>query len=125
MEVASQQIDQCQGREHIDGCLEESMDSEGDEDSLVLIAENLQPHYTYNPSGTNTIYTVFLIVNAALGAGLLNFPKSYDNAGGIVVAIIVQTVLLVFIVIALLSLAYAADRCESGAAKTIQVRSLI
>ena len=122
MEVASQEIDQSQEGEHIDGCLEESMNDEGDEDSLVLIAESLQPHYTYNPSGTNTIYTVFLIVNAALGAGLLNFPKSYDNAGGIVVAIIVQTILLVFIVIALLSLAYAADRCESGAAKTIQVR---
>ena len=99
------------------------MDGEGDEDSLVLIAESLQPHYTYNPSGTNTIYTIFLIVNAALGAGLLNFPKSFDEAGGILVALIVQAILLVFILIALLALAYAADRCESGAAKTMQVRT--
>merc|ERR1712001_339535 len=103
-----------------DQSFQESSLADGDDDSLRLIAEGLESQSNYNPNGTNTAYTVFLIVNAALGAGLLNFPKSYDNAGGIVVAIIVQTILLVFIVIALLSLAYAADRCEGGAAKTIQ-----
>ena len=36
--------------------------------------------------------SVFLVVNAALGAGLLNFPASYHACGGIVVAITVQTV---------------------------------
>ena len=35
---------------------------------------------------------MFLVVNAALGAGLLNFPKAYDQSGGIVVAVIVQAV---------------------------------
>ena len=69
-----------------DDSFQESSIGEGDDDSLRLIAENLESQYSHNPDGTNTAYTVFLIVNAALGAGLLNFPKSYDDAGGIVVA---------------------------------------
>ena len=40
--------------------------------------------------GTSTIATIFLIVNAALGAGLLNFPKAFDQAGGVLVAVLVQ-----------------------------------
>jgi sodium-coupled neutral amino acid transporter 7/8 len=35
---------------------------------------------------------VFLIINAALGAGLLNFPQAFGQAGGIVTAVIVQAV---------------------------------
>ena len=65
---------------------------------------------------------MFLIVNAALGAGLLNFPKSYDDAGGIMVAFLVQLTLLLFIMIALIGLAYASDKCGSKGAPTIQVR---
>ena len=42
--------------------------------------------------GTSTIATIFLIVNAALGAGLLNFPKAFDQAGGVLVAVLVQVV---------------------------------
>jgi amino acid permease len=45
-------------------------------------------------------FSVFLIINAALGAGLLNFPKSFDEAGGVVVGLVVQAVLLVFILAA-------------------------
>ena len=33
---------------------------------------------------------MFLIINAALGAGLLNFPKAFDTAGGVLVAVVVQ-----------------------------------
>lgn len=94
--------------------------ADGDEDSLRLIAEGLESQYNYNAEGTNTAYTVFLIVNAALGAGLLNFPKSYDDAGGIVVAFMVQLILLLFIMVALIGLAYASDRCSAGKASTIQ-----
>ena len=72
---------------------------------------------TFNPSGTNTLFTVFLIVNAALGAGLLNFPKAFDKAGGVGVGLSVQAILLVFILIALVVLAYTADQ---NAAETIQ-----
>ena len=100
----------------------ESFDGDGDEDSLRLIAEGLESQNTHNPNGTNIAYTVFLITNAALGAGLLNFPKSYDDAGGILVAFFVQLVLLLFIMIALIGLAYASDQCGSGGALTIQVK---
>ena len=81
---------------------------------------NNEPINNSHPSGTNVMYTVFLIVNAALGAGLLNFPKSIDEAGGILVATAVQLVLLAFIMVALLALAYAADQCGPGGATTIQ-----
>ena len=101
---------------------ESSVDGEGDDDSIRLIAEGLESQYNYNPNGTNTAYTVFLIVNAALGAGLLNFPKSYDEAGGIVVAFVVQLILLLFIMLALIALAYGSDQCGSGGAATIQVK---
>ena len=71
-----------------------------------------------NPGGTSLLPTIFLIVNAALGAGLLNFPKAFDDAGGVVVAVAVQAILLVFIIIALIILAYTADQ---NLASTIQV----
>ena len=71
------------------------------------------------------MFTVFLIVNAALGAGLLNFPKAFDEAGGITVAILVQVTLLLFIVIALNMLAYSSDRNPSNPANTIEGKSMI
>jgi len=58
---------------------------------------------------TSTLGAVFLIVNAALGAGLLNFPEAFDQAGGVVTAVVVQAVLLVFIMVALLILAHTSN----------------
>ena len=52
--------------------------------------------------------TIFLIVNATLGAGLLNFPETYDKTG-VAVAIIAQMISLVFIILTLIILAYASD----------------
>ena len=69
-----------------------------------------QPHCTYNPSGTNNVYSIFLTVNSVLGTVLLNFPKSFDEAGGIFAATTVHVILLVFVVIALLIFAHTADR---------------
>ena len=43
-------------------------------------------------AGSSGLAAVFLIINAALGAGLLNFPQAFDQAGGIVTAVIVQAV---------------------------------
>lgn len=55
-----------------------------------------------NNNGVSWYFAVFLIVNAALGAGVLNFAKAYDNAGGIIYSSIVQLVsyrvLIVFFV---------------------------
>ena len=76
-------------------------------------------HHTLNPNGTSLLPTIFLIVNAALGAGLLNFPKAFEEAGGVVVAMSIQIVLLAFIIVALVILAYTADQ---NLACTIQVR---
>ncbi|CAN8025105.1 unnamed protein product, partial [Ixodes persulcatus] len=43
-------------------------------------------------SGTSWYAAVFLVVNAALGAGLLNFPQAFDRAGGLAVSLSVQAV---------------------------------
>ncbi len=53
--------------------------------------------------------TVFLIVNAALGAGLLNFPRAFADAGGVAEGTAVQGAFMVFILGALLVLAHCAD----------------
>jgi len=49
--------------------------------------------------GTSWYASVFLVVNAGLGAGLLNFPAAYHQCGGIIVAISIQGVrfILVFL----------------------------
>lgn len=46
-----------------------------------------------NNQGISWYFAVFLIVNAALGAGLLNFGKAFDDAGGILVSTIVHLVI--------------------------------
>ena len=35
---------------------------------------------------------VLVVANAALGAGMLNFPQAYEKSGGLVNALMVQTV---------------------------------
>ena len=72
--------------------------------------------------GTSIIGTIFLVVNAALGAGLLNFPQAFDQAGGIEVAMIVQAVLVFFIILSLISLAKSSDGNGSG---TVQVNTIV
>lgn len=42
--------------------------------------------------GSSWYASVFLVVNAALGAGLLNFPEAYKQAGGVMIAIVIQAV---------------------------------
>lgn len=59
--------------------------------------------------GSSWWASVFLVVNAALGAGLLNFPQAYQQAGGVVIAILIQALFLVFIVTAIMILAYCSD----------------
>ncbi|CAL8097256.1 unnamed protein product [Orchesella dallaii] len=67
--------------------------------------------------GTSPIAASMMIVNAALGAGLLNFPSAFHEAGGVVAANLVQLALLMFIYPALLILAYCSDWNKS---KTLQ-----
>ncbi|KAI1285314.1 putative sodium-coupled neutral amino acid transporter 7 [Halotydeus destructor] len=56
---------------------------------------------------------VFLTVNAALGAGLLNFPYAFNEAGGLHISLILQSVLLLLIVGALFILTHCTN--ESNA----------
>ncbi|PSN36759.1 putative sodium-coupled neutral amino acid transporter 7 [Blattella germanica] len=88
---------------------DDSVINSGNELCLTTVAsENVEPR-----TGSSRLSAIFLIVNAALGAGLLNFPQAFDQAGGIVTASVVQAVLLVWIMGALLILAHCSD--ETGA----------
>ncbi|KAM4720698.1 sodium-coupled neutral amino acid transporter 7 [Rhinophrynus dorsalis] len=62
--------------------------------------------------GTSPAGAIFIVVNAALGAGLLNFPAAFSAAGGITVGISLQLVLLLFIISGLVILAHCADACS-------------
>ena len=75
---------------------------------------------SFNQDGTSDVFTVFLIVNTALGSGLLNFPKAFDEAGGITVAMLVHVFMLLFIIVALQVLAYCADQNSSNPACTLE-----
>ena len=45
--------------------------------------------------GTTTWYaSVFIVINAALGAGLLEFPYAFSQSGGVMAALVVQGVCL-------------------------------
>lgn len=60
-------------------------------------------------SGSSVLGTIILIINATLGAGVLNFPQAFDKAGGIVASVIIQLGFLVFITAALIVLANCSD----------------
>ncbi|XP_021912874.1 putative sodium-coupled neutral amino acid transporter 7 [Zootermopsis nevadensis] len=101
----------------------------GDDDSVInsgnelwlttVAGSNGEEEHDQQPAanGSSRLSAVFLIINAALGAGLLNFPQAFDQAGGIMTAVIVQVVLLGWIMGALLILAHCSD--QTGA-RTLQ-----
>ncbi|KAK0047865.1 sodium-coupled neutral amino acid transporter 7 [Biomphalaria pfeifferi] len=53
--------------------------------------------------------SAFLVVNAVLGAGLLNFPMAFHRAGGVLSAVLVQSLFLVVIVTSILILVHCSD----------------
>ncbi|XP_030621786.1 sodium-coupled neutral amino acid transporter 7 [Chanos chanos] len=57
--------------------------------------------------GTSAVGAVFIVVNAALGAGLLNFPAAFNMAGGVVSGVVLQMCMLIFIISGLVILAYS------------------
>lgn len=63
--------------------------------------------------GTSWYASVFLVVNAGLGAGLLDFPAAYHQCGGIVVAISIQAVRLIFVFLIMMFM--QTDRTMSSA----------
>uniref|UniRef100_T1INZ5 Amino acid transporter transmembrane domain-containing protein n=1 Tax=Strigamia maritima TaxID=126957 RepID=T1INZ5_STRMM len=90
---------------------EESIDEDKDVLEPLIQRDRTNPN---NNKGTTWYGAIFLVVNAALGAGLLNFPQAYDLAGGLTAALIVQAVLIVFVVAALLIMASCANLNESS-----------
>ncbi|XP_013371684.1 PREDICTED: putative sodium-coupled neutral amino acid transporter 7 isoform X1 [Chinchilla lanigera] len=58
---------------------------------------------------TSTLGAVFIVVNACLGAGLLNFPAAFSTAGGVAAGIMLQMGMLVFIISGLVILAYCSQ----------------
>lgn len=58
---------------------------DSDSTSIRSASNDRQP-YTSCPAA------VFLTVNAALGAGLLNFPYAFNSAGGLVISFSIQAV---------------------------------
>ncbi|XP_073883274.1 sodium-coupled neutral amino acid transporter 7 isoform X2 [Macaca fascicularis] len=58
---------------------------------------------------TSTLGAVFIVVNACLGAGLLNFPAAFSTAGGVAAGIALQMGMLVFIISGLVILAYCSQ----------------
>ena len=94
--------------EHVETSINQEVDHS---DQNVLLSRRSS---TIQRDGTSTLGSIFLIVNAALGAGLLNFPKAFDLAGGVLTAVLVQATLLVFIMLALIILARTSNLKKSA-----------
>lgn len=65
--------------------------------------------FTGHKSGISWGVAAFLLVNTALGAGVLNYPSAYEKAGGILAATIIQVVMMVSLGATMLVLAYCSD----------------
>lgn len=61
------------------------------------------------PGKTTWIMAAFLLINAALGAGLLNYPVAYDRLGGIFYATILQCFAAILMISTILVLVYCAQ----------------
>ena len=59
--------------------------------------------------GANWVVGGFLLVSAALGAGILNYPVAYDRLGGIGLATVVQVIVLVILASTMLTLVYCSN----------------
>ncbi|KAM3625041.1 uncharacterized protein V6R79_006031 [Siganus canaliculatus] len=61
------------------------------------------------PGGVSSLGAVFIVVNAALGAGLLNFPAAFNMAGGVTAGVMLQMFMLIFIISGLVILGYCSQ----------------
>ncbi|KAK1891755.1 putative sodium-coupled neutral amino acid transporter 7 [Dissostichus eleginoides] len=67
--------------------------------------------------GVSSWAAVFIVVNAALGAGLLNFPAAFNMAGGVTAGVMLQMFMLIFIISGLVILGYC---CQVSNESTYQ-----
>ena len=95
-------------------------EEEPDDENRHLLSQNPVVCTPENTDvGISWYFAVFLIVNAALGAGLLNFAKAFDSAGGIVYSTLVHLALIVIVVGAMYMLSYCAEKSQSGSFQDI------
>uniref|UniRef100_A0A3Q3X7A2 Sodium-coupled neutral amino acid transporter 7 n=1 Tax=Mola mola TaxID=94237 RepID=A0A3Q3X7A2_MOLML len=64
---------------------------------------------TRGTGGVSCLGAVFIVVNAALGAGLLNFPAAFNMAGGVTAGVMLQMFMLIFIISGLVILGYCSQ----------------
>ncbi|XP_033478027.2 sodium-coupled neutral amino acid transporter 7 [Epinephelus lanceolatus] len=64
---------------------------------------------TDRSGGVSSWAAVFIVVNAALGAGLLNFPAAFSMAGGVTAGVMLQMFMLIFIISGLVILGYCSQ----------------
>lgn len=96
--------------------LNDSMDASGYEssnDTQSLLGSVTVRTHPSQVGETSVLGAMFIVVNACIGAGLLNFPYAYQSAGGIVVSAIIQVVLVCIIATTLLVLALCSDVRQS------------
>ncbi|XP_049720198.1 putative sodium-coupled neutral amino acid transporter 8 [Elephas maximus indicus] len=62
-----------------------------------------------HPRSLSSLGAVFILMKSSLGAGLLNFPWAFYQAGGLAPAFLVELVSMVFLISGLLILGYAAS----------------
>jgi len=78
----------------INGCEESKEISEDQEVIIPLLrthklnnSEKLKDNSTTSPAGA-----IFVLINAALGAGMLAFPYAFWSSGGVAIGFLLQTV---------------------------------
>ena len=64
-------------------------------------------------SGISSLTAALILVNTAFGIGILNYPKLFDELGGIYVAIILQIIVLLFLSVTMYYLAYCAELSQA------------
>lgn len=90
-----------------------------EEDQEPDVEEDTQLHYLWEvrrlePGKSSAFGAIFIVINAALGAGLLAFPYAFYAAGGVAAGIGIELGLVVFVVIGLLVLAYCVEETQKG-----------
>ena len=91
-------------------------------DSEVIIRTGTEPEDPRR-TGMPIFRAMFVVANAALGAGMLNFPQAYAQAGGIVNALAIQTVGSLILHVSLVVKYFCLDflSCEYGLSSMVIV----
>ena len=95
-------------------------------DDLRVSPKNAEQIYTASyivaakPKGS-PVGAVFIIVNAAIGAGLLSFPQAFVFAGGVLPGLLLEICLALLMAVTLVVVAHATE--ISGASSYQQVIS--